>query len=289
MPDQHLPDPRPAPEFRFFLGAHHPGWLATAGVPLFVSDRRLRSYRRLPRAAAAWALDSGGFTELAAHGSWEHGPTPAEYAARVRRYADQIGNLRWAAPMDWMCEPFMLAKTGLSVAEHQARTVANFCELRTIAADLPFVPVVQGWTPADYLRCVDAYTAAGVDLAAEPVVALGSVCRRQASGEAEQIITALRSAGLRRLHGFGIKTLGLRRYAHLLGSADSMAWSVAARRSAALPGCVRHRNCANCPRWAMAWREHVLATLARPESWGEQLPLFGPAAYADPTTAGGVA
>ena len=300
MSDHHVPGQRPAPVppvggqgFRFFLGAHHPGWLASAGVPLFVSDRRLRSYKRLPRAAAAWALDSGGFTELATHGTWEHGPAPAEYAARVRRYSDQVGMLTWAAPQDWMCEPFILAKTGLSLHQHQAHTVANYVELRGIAPDLPFVPVVQGWTPADYLRCVDAYTAAGVDLASEPVVALGSVCRRQAGGEAEAIIAALRSAGLCRLHGFGIKTLGLRRYAHLLSSADSMAWSVAARRSAPLAGCVRHRNCANCPRWALAWREHVLATLARPESWGEQLPLFGPAAYADQPqnglAAGGVA
>ena len=45
-----------------------------------------------------------------------------------------------------MCEPFMLAKTGLTVAEHQARTVANYLELRSLAPELPFVPVLQGWS-----------------------------------------------------------------------------------------------------------------------------------------------
>ena len=61
----------------FYLGTHQPGWLSWATVPLFVSDRRLRRYRRLPKARTRWALDSGGFTELSTHGSWDHGPTPA--------------------------------------------------------------------------------------------------------------------------------------------------------------------------------------------------------------------
>src|SRR5262245_5712430 len=137
----------------FLLGTHHPGWLATIGVPLFVSDRRLRRYKRLPRARAPWALDSGGFTELAAHGTWEHGPTPAQYVARVRRYAREVGRLAWAAPQDWMCEPFILAKTGCTVAEHQARTIANYQHLRDLDPKLPFVPVLQGWQVRDYLHC----------------------------------------------------------------------------------------------------------------------------------------
>jgi hypothetical protein len=100
----------------FFVGIHHPGWLRTASMPLFVSDRRLRGYKTLPRAATAWALDSGGFTELSRYGTWDHGPTPARYAARIRRYQDEIGHLAWAAPQDWMCEPAITARTGLTVS-----------------------------------------------------------------------------------------------------------------------------------------------------------------------------
>jgi hypothetical protein len=138
---------------RFLLGTHQPGWLARASVPLFVSDRRLRTYKTLPVAIAAWGLDSGGFTELQQFGAWT--VTPAEYVARVRRYRDDIGHLAWAAPQDWMCEPIVInggrigpitfAGTHLSVAEHQRRTVANFVQLRDLAPDLPFIPVVQGW------------------------------------------------------------------------------------------------------------------------------------------------
>lgn len=274
----------------FLLGTHQPGWLARARVPLFVSDPRLRVYRRLPVAAAPWALDSGGFTELQQHGRWT--VTPAGYAARVRRYRDEIGALTWAAPQDWMCEPIVIAGgragrltfagTGLNVAEHQRRTVASLLDLRALAPDIWWLPVLQGYTTAEYLACADLYAAAGVDLAAEPLVGLGSVCRRQATAEAHQIITALHARGITRLHGFGVKILGLRRYGHLLASADSLAWSEDARRKQRpMPGCPAHRpgcpprcrahhaNCANCLRYALAWRAaKILAAASTPPPQG---------------------
>ncbi len=70
---------------------------------------------------------------------------------------------------------------------------------------------------------------------------------------------SLASLGLH-LHGFGVKAGGLVRYADCLTSADSLAWSFEAWRPAPLPGC-RHANCANCLRYAAAWRERTLARL----------------------------
>ncbi len=259
----------------FYLGTHQPGWLGRLDVPLFVSHRTLRARRRLPPARCRWALDSGGFTELALHGHWQ--TSPGEYAQAVARYAQQIGRLAWAAPQDWMCEPVILARTGLSIAEHQARTIDNYCLLRQLAPTLPFVPVVQGWRLGDYLACVDRYAAAGIDLAAAPLVGLGSVCRRQATGEIGAIAAELAAAGLR-LHGFGVKQHGLARYADHLASADSLAWSYAARRRPALAGCTAHRNCANCPRYALAWRAQVVAGLDGPR----QLRLGAPIPPATP-------
>jgi hypothetical protein len=242
----------------FFLGTHQPGWLARLDVPLMVSHRTLRTLRTLPRALGPWALDSGGFTELALHGRWQ--TTSAEYAQAVARYADQVGRLVWAAPQDWMCEPAMVARTGLSVTRHQALTVDNYCTLRQLAPTLPIIPVVQGWDLPSYLACVARYQASGVDLTAAPLVGLGSVCRRQASGEIAAIAAELTRAGLR-LHGFGVKLRGLAGYADLLESADSLAWSYAARRRPPLPGCHTHKSCANCPRYALRWRARVLAAL----------------------------
>lgn len=242
---------------RFYLGTHIEGWLARTDVPLFVSHRRLARRRTLPQAAGRWALDSGGFTELSMHGRWQ--TSPESYVAAVRRYRDEIGGLDWAAPQDWMCEPWMLAKTGLSVTEHQQRTITSVLNLRASAPDLPFVPVLQGWAIDDYLNCIDLYTDAGVDLTLEPTVGLGSVCRRQSTSEIHDICAALAAHGLR-LHGFGIKTSGLGRYGRHLQSADSMAWSYGARRNPPLPGHT-HKSCANCLPWALRWRDRTLRAL----------------------------
>src|SRR5436190_20996822 len=106
---------------RFYLGTHEASWLARLDVPLFVSHVRLRRFKTLPAARTAWALDSGGFTELSKNDRWV--TEPAAYVDACRRYMAEIGRLDWAAPMDWMCEPFMVAKTGLSVDCHQPFTV----------------------------------------------------------------------------------------------------------------------------------------------------------------------
>lgn len=257
---------------KFYLGTHRPYWLwQVVDVPLFVSHRVLRDRRSsFPRATTGWALDSGGFTELNLHGTWR--TTPGEYVAAVRRYANEIRRLTWASPQDWMCEPWVVAKTGLSVAEHQRRTVDNYLQLRHLAPDLPFIPVLQGWDLADYHRHADAYTDAGIDLTGQPVVGIGSVCRRQATGQIAAIFESLHNRGLR-MHGFGVKTDGLRAYGDLLTSADSMAWSFAARRQACSgirhPGCT-HKTCANCMAYALAWRRRLLRGLDTP-----QLRLFG--------------
>ncbi len=250
------------PSLRFYLGTHHPDWLARAGVPLFVSHRALARYKTLPRASAPWALDSGGFSELNLNGAWV--TSSAHYAAAVRRYRDDVGTLDWAAPMDWMCEPQMLARTGLSVAEHLRRTVNNFVELRTIAPDLPFIPVLQGWTHGDYYRCIDLYTAAGIDLWSLPTVGVGTVCRRQNTLSTSLLLAELAREGLR-LHGFGLKLAGLRSSAEHLASADSMAWSYNARRSAPIAG-HPHKNCANCIEWAIDWRNKVIDTINQREA-----------------------
>jgi hypothetical protein len=156
------------------------------------------------------------------------------------------------------------------VHEHQERTVANYLELRALAPHLPFVPVIQGWQLADYLRCVALYESSGVNLAALPRVGLGSVCRRQSTAEIAVIVSTLAGRGLR-LHGFGVKTGGLHLYGHRPASADSMAWSYAARREPRLPGCTGHKNCANCLRSATSWRAGMLGRLA---ARGRQDALF---------------
>jgi hypothetical protein len=208
--------------------------------------------RDLPRASAPWALDSGGFTEIATYGGWR--TDPVTYADEVERFAAEVGRLAWVAPQDWMCEPAMLARTGLTVRDHQERTVGNFRLLRQLLGAL-VIPVLQGYTLDEYLACWDEYAEQGVNLEDEPVVGLGSVCRRQNMAEAGRIVQRLAGDGLR-LHAFGVKLTGLESFGDLLTSSDSMAWSRHARNRRPLPGC-RHRNCANCLRYALRWRNQI--------------------------------
>lgn len=247
----------------FYLGTHRPNWLWSqqlAGIPLFVSDRTLRTYKTVKQATTAWALDSGGFTELSQYGEWT---TPAhQYIARARRYYDTIGQLDFIAPQDWMCEPHMLKRTGLTVEIHQERTINSVIELRTYAPELPIIPVLQGWNKHDYLRHVDTYARRGINLEEENRVGIGSICRRQATDEAADIAFALQPL---KLHAFGAKRDALAKYGALLASADSLAWSYAGRRRP--DATCNKRACNNCLHYALKWRSQCLKP-TRPTLWG---------------------
>lgn len=248
----------------FYLGAHRPRWLEISPVPLFISYHTLSGYRRggdhFPKGHCEWALDSGGFNHIARHGEWTI--SPDTYGGAVYRFIEDVGTPpTFAAPQDMMCEPGIRAKTGLTTAIHQDMTTENVLYLRQEFPHARWIPVIQGWELEDYLAHVALYEAAGIDLTAEYRVGLGSVCRRQNSDQIGAIVTALHALGIK-LHGFGIKRQGLKRYGHLLTSADSMAWSYGARRRhIKLDGCDHEGPCNNCLRYALQWRQGTVALI----------------------------
>lgn len=247
--------------FTFYLGTHQPAWMLDSRVPLFISASRLATYssgsERAPTSRTSWAVDSGGFTEVSKHGGWR--TCPDEYGSMITRFWLDFGAPPdFVAPQDWMCEPDVLQMTGLTVRDHQDLTVDNYLYLSREFYFLPWLPVLQGWTLADYLRCADMYEDAGVDLAAAPRVGVGSVCRRQSTSEIGDIFAALQGRGYR-LHGFGVKSQGLAKYGRYLASADSLAWSARGRR---VPGCAPgHKSEANCRTFAQTWRDKVVASI----------------------------
>jgi hypothetical protein len=177
-----------------------------------------------------------------------------------------------------MCEPLVIAGgrgpagvrfvgTKLSVREHVHRTVENFIELRSLAPDLPFIPVLQGWSQGEYLDCAELYDREGVDLRAEPVVGVGTMCRRQAMIRGPLILRDLASDGYR-LHAFGFKVEGLRQVGAVIASADSTAWSARWRHEPRLPGHT-HQHCNNCPEAALLSYADLVATLAASDVWLE--------------------
>jgi len=258
----------------FYVGAKAASWLPRARTPLLLSRPALAGrVRRLPRAAVPWLLDSGAFTELGENGAWT---VPAEqYAAEAARWAAEAGNLAAAGIQDWLTTPGVLDATGRTVADHQARTVASLLELRALAPELPWLPTLQGWELGDYLAHVALYADAGVDLTAEPLVGVGSIATRQHTDTVGELMAELHDAGLR-LHAFGAKVTGLARWGTELSSADSMAWSLDARRMDYR--CGRHRgDCRNCQWWAEAWGERMAAMTggshSRQLTLGDAMPM----------------
>lgn len=240
----------------FWLGTHRPNWLELTDVPLMVSQRTLGVRKRLPRALGPWVLDSGGFSELSMFGEWQTAVVP--YVSAVERYAQEIGGLQWAAIQDWMCEPWILKKTGLTVREHQYRSVVSYLELMLRAPELPWLPVLQGWEPDGYLRHRDMYERMGVRLSDLPVVGIGSVCRRQGVRGAIDLLVRLHGEGIR-LHGFGLKVTAVRALASFLTSSDSMAWSYQAMKRGERCGEPPY-PCANHMHYALDWRIDVIST-----------------------------
>lgn len=192
-----------------------------------VSVNRLRGRKNVDLPFRDWIMDSGAFSELSQHGRYRHGVE--EYAEEALRWTG-TGNLQAVVAQDYMCEPWILAKTGLTVAEHQRLTIERYQHLRAARLPVHVMPVLQGFKPVEYLNHVTAY---GGLLKRGNWTGVGSVCKR--NSKPEQVIDVLRAIKSARpdlrLHGFGLKRTALERreVRELLHSADSMAWSFAAR------------------------------------------------------------
>lgn len=235
-----------------------PQWLGKVDFPLFLSRRRL-SMVDVWRKTNRWALDSGAFTELNKYGKWT--VSAQQYADEAVCYQECIGKMDFAAVQDWMCEPFILTKTGFSVLEHQKFTLESYFQLMELAPEVPWMPILQGFSLQEYENHISMYRKSGVDLEKLPIVGVGSVCRRQNTVEIAEVLRVLSGFGVR-LHAFGVKMGGLVSGSKYIISSDSMAWSYCARRESRLVGCKHRGNCANCLRYAIMWRERVLSCVS---------------------------
>lgn len=241
------------------LGTWQVAWISRLKIPLFVSYNWLkkRKVKRFDDQLASVCVDSGGFTELNRFGGWE--TTPEEYITGLHHLLDLGLEITWASQQDWMVEPEMLNKTGLTVTEHQELTVKNYLKLKELTNRIHIIPVLQGQTLEQYFAHFEMFESAGVDLRSERVVGVGSVCRRQNTNEIYNIMKCLHKKGLK-LHGFGVKIAG-KSYHHYLQSSDSMAWSIAARRSGDTCSIHTEKDCRNCMQYALEWRRKVVEPL----------------------------
>ncbi|HET8934084.1 MAG TPA: hypothetical protein VFN67_11615, partial [Polyangiales bacterium] len=170
------------------------------------------------------------------------------------------GHLLTAVSQDYMCSPAVLERTGFDVATHIALTVERYDAVCTaVAGRVPVMPVLQGVIPQDYVDCLRRY---GDRLKPRAWVGVGNIAARQTDIELMRsiLLAILRERPDLQLHGFGLKLTSLQDFLvrSLLATADSMAWSYAARKSG---------RSANDWREADAFRRHV-------EGMRLQQPLF---------------
>jgi hypothetical protein len=193
---------------RFFVGLHQPSD-AKHVARAFISVNRLSGQygRRSDFLVREWILDSGAFTTVNQHGGY---PESVEaYAKHVRWWAS-CGQMLAAVAQDFMCEPAVLERTGLSIAEHQRLTIGRYDELlAAVGLWVPILPVLQGYAPADYVAHLAQY---GRRLLPGHWVGVGSICKRNADPQAVlDVLGAIKAVRPDlRLHGFGLKLTALR-------------------------------------------------------------------------------
>jgi hypothetical protein len=218
----------PENDLRFYVGLHQPSD-ARHFERCCIHVERL-AQRQKPLGCEELLLDSQAFMKLRLFGCYPN--PPAVYADKVHRIADLVDKLT-AVTEDYMCEPFMLQRTGLTTAEHQRLTIERYDELRRlIDPSIALLPVLQGYRPHEYVAHTRAY---GERLAPGAWVGVGSVCKRNSNpDQIAAVLLAIRAERPDlRLHGFGVKLTALESglIRSLLWSADSMAWSYNARRN----------------------------------------------------------
>ena len=246
----------------FFPGIPEPAW-AGRFETAFISINRLRRRKAVfTPPTRKWAMDSAAFTEIDQHGGYRH--EPAVFAAEACAWTNRVPGCAFVASQDYMCEPFILAKTGLTIADHQRMTIERYDAIdEAWTSETPILPVLQGFAETDYLSHIDQY---GDRLTEGMWVGVGSVCKRQgAIAMVEDLLGAIhhRRPDLR-LHGFGVKLTALKSQLirDRLYSADSMAWSFAARKQGRNPNDWREAQ-------AFAMRVAEPATAPdQPSLWG---------------------
>lgn len=213
----------------FYTGLHQPSD-ARHFDRCMMSIARLRD-RKSDFAVNEWMMDSGAFMELKLHGRYRD--DVAKYAAQIERWRS-CGTLVAAVSQDYMCEPFILEITGLDVPTHQRLTIARYDTLCCLARDagVYILPVLQGFKPEEYVSHIRQY---GRRLRPGMWVGVGSVCKRNGDPAAirDVLYSIKRERPDLRLHGFGLKSTAVSSgvVRSMLYSADSMAWSFAARKA----------------------------------------------------------
>ena len=278
--DCFIPEARgfpPEDEFRFLVGlpALRPSalWKQALALraPVLISANALSRWRDDGIGPREWrgfdrrhlglvqrhpvALDSAGFVAARHYRG---------FPWSTRDYLDLAAAATWLwwASQDWCAEPEVALDEDAVLDRISGTVRLNMLCLRGgegRAITDRFVPILQGWHPHHYLRCLERMPWA-LDF---PLVGIGSMCRRHIHGEHGilHVLDVLDRAFLgspARLHLFGLKSqaIAIASQHPRVASTDSQAYGVAARQDAR-----RHASRSPTPCSRVSWR------IGTPSSW----------------------
>lgn len=225
-----------APVFLWGLVPPYPDWwprgqrIMLSAAALWWTSRGKFVRRSMPEEQAITFLDCGGFVAMNRYGDY-----PWSIGDYVRLVFHQKPD--FAACMDYPCEPDI--RRGDRFADNKARidaTLDNAAELLKWQNGVTqFVPVIQGYTIAEYEYCIGQMAERGLF---RPYMAVGSMCRRWKLDDLREKMTGITNVINRvcescaierpRLHWFGLHTMAIddpvcRPY---IATWDSTAWTI---------------------------------------------------------------
>lgn len=218
-----------------------PSWMAGADFTSVSepSDTRIRTWERwnlssLKNAAGLdVSLDSAGFVAMALHNGFPWSPEQYIFGLCAAHPWTKFSSL------DQCVEP-EIAPNRHEVQERISKTINLNKTCQMLANDVGIgdrmMPVIQGATADDYLRCFDALESLIGD---DRTIGVGSMCRRKVAGE-DGIVSIVEKLHRHlppgvRLHLFGLKSDGAECVADLddrIASIDSQAYGFRARKLA---------------------------------------------------------
>ncbi len=239
--------------FEFLLGLPtlRPGALwsraVSIGAPVLLSANALSRWRNDGLGLRHWDGFDGRYLGLVSHKKVALDSAGFVAASRYRgfpwstqHYLDLAAAAPWLwwAAQDWCVEPEVAGDEDAVLDRISATVRLNMVclrggERRGIADR--FVPVLQGWHPDHYLRCLERMPW----VLDSPLVGIGSMCRRHIHGEhgvlhvldtLDRAFSGLASGW----HLFGLKSQAIAVAAQhpRVASTDSQAYGVAARQDA---------------------------------------------------------
>jgi len=203
-------------------------------------------------------LDSGAFGIISRTKASEL--MSERYRLAYRNFICQFGFcFDWVASLDFPCE--RTAQYGLSVPDRIRRTVEESAShldwLKQLDMRDKAVSVIQGFSPEDYLACVDQHRQTG---SLTRLMAVGSLCIEKTRERVMRVLRAVREAlpGWVRLHAFGLSMKFLLEARPLIDSTDSHAWDVGVSLWGKTKGVKPRQRGVKIHNWREAEREEAI-------------------------------